>query len=57
MKACVGNKGEAENEEGITDKKEATETGLEKFFGRKMTKKEKEVPICAWYCYHRLFKI
>lgn len=42
MKSCVGYKEEAENEEGMTDKKEAAETGLNKFFGRKMAKKERK---------------
>lgn len=40
MKSCVGNKEEAENGEGMTDKKEAAETALNKIFGRKVSKKE-----------------
>ena len=41
-KSCAGNKEEAENEEGMTDKKEAAETGLNKFFSRKMAKNERK---------------
>lgn len=42
MKSCAGNKEEAEDEEGMTDKTEAAETDLNKFFGRKMAKKERK---------------
>lgn len=42
MKSCAGNKEEAENQERMTDKKEAAETGLNKFFGRKIAKKERK---------------